>query len=152
MALSSRRNLIGAALLASLLAACGGGDEESSNFSSGGTSAQAAPSSFIGRKLVQTVQTNDGNSTTIAVGRTITYNFVDSTTVMGEGLATKLTDDWAYSVSGSTAQVRLTYPNGESIDTLTFTSATGGTYVSNITFFASGQKNQHRGTFTVSAI
>lgn len=148
MQFSSRRKLVGAVLLASLLTACGGGDEDT-DFGSSGSSETPAPSSFIGKRLVQTVRNNDGQSTTIAVGRTITYNFVDSSTVMGEGMATRLTNVWSYSVSGNTAQVTLTYPNGESKDTLTFTSATGGTYVSNIRF-TSGQTNQHSGTFTVS--
>ena len=152
MLLSSRRTLIGAAVAvaASFLTACGGGEEDS-DFESSRSSAQAAPSSFIGKKLVQTVRSNDGQSTTLAVGRTITYNFVDANTVMGEGLATRLTSDWSYSVSGSTAQVTLRYSNGTSVDTLTFTSDTGGTYVSNITF-SSGQKNSHSGTFTVSPL
>jgi hypothetical protein len=145
------RRLFGAAVLAAALAGCGGGggDEE---VPSAASSSAGAPSSFLGKKLVQTVQQSVGTGS-IAVGRTITYNFVDAQTVRGEGLATKLTDQWKYELTApNQAKVTLTYPNGESVDTLTFTSATGGTYRSDIKFFASGQTNSNSGTFTISNI
>jgi hypothetical protein len=145
----SRRTLFAATLMGTLLAGCGGGGDD--DFSSSGSSSTSAPSSFTSKRLVETVTSNDGKSTTIAVGRSITYNFVDSNTVMGDGLATRLTSDWSYSTSGSTATVTLRYSNGTSVDTLTFNSPTSGTYVSRITF-TSGQQNEHRGTFTVSSI
>lgn len=143
-----RRLFLGLAL-ASMLAACGGGGEDDLDFGTSGDSSTPAPSSFIGKKLVQTVENNDGLSTTAKVGKIITYRFVDENTVEGDGVGVRLTDDWSYSVSGSVAKVTLRYSNGTSVDELTFTSETGGTYMSNITF-SSGQKNKHWGTFTIS--
>jgi hypothetical protein len=147
-----RRKLLATALVLPFLAACGGGgDDDLGDFGSSDTGA-TAPSSIVSKKLVETVTKNDGQTTTIAVGRTITYNFVDSRTVMGAGLATKLTDNFSYSVNGNVATVKLVYPNGESTDVLTFTSPNGGTYRSDLKFYASGQTNWHSGTFTVSNV
>jgi hypothetical protein len=131
-----------------LVAACGGGGD-GSDVPHSGNDVQGAPSSIIGKTVVQTVTLSDHQGA-MAEGGQITYSFVDANTVLGDGLATLETTSWNYSHAGNSGEVTLTYVNGESTDTYTFTSSTGGTYESHITFYGSGQTNWHKGTFTVS--
>ena len=115
-----------------LLTACGG-ESTSDSSTSSGSSASGAPSSIIGWKLVQRVVTNDGKSTTIKPGNSVTYSFIDARTILGAGLNTLPTTSWTYSASGSSAIARLNYSVGYSIERLTFSSATSGTYRSEST-------------------
>lgn len=88
------------------------------------------PEPIIGYKLVQYVERNDGKTTNISPGDTIMYQFVDTTTIQGEGLHTLPTVRWLFTRSGNTATVVLEYEIGFSEDTLTFASATEGAYES----------------------
>lgn len=112
-----------------------------------------APSSIIGMKMVQTVSSSfaDPGINVVQPGDTVTYQFIDSTTIQGAGLETYPTTSWSYSVSGNTATVRLNYVNGFSEETLTFTSATGGTYRS-FNQLNTGGSGEHEGTFTITDI
>ncbi len=119
--------------IAILLQACldeGGGD--SPDYSSPGGSDVAALSSIIGYQMVQTVSQSgsDPGITVVQLGDTITYKFIDSTTIQGEGLNTYPTTSWSYTTSGSVGAARLNYTNGYSEEELTFTSSSGGTYYS----------------------
>lgn len=134
-------------LMAGFLAACGGGAGDGDYGSSGGS--YPAMSSIIGYTMVQTVRANDGKSSTISPGKTITYSFIDKATILGEGLNTVATTAWSYSKNGNSATVRLEYGSrGYSIDTLQFTSATSGTYESSMVL-SSGTTGRHSGTFVI---
>jgi hypothetical protein len=113
-----------------------------------------APTSFIGKKMVQTVTSNDGQSTTLSIGKSITYHFIDESTIGGESvLATLPTERWSYARTGSkTGTVELVYNVGKSTEYLTFNDGgLSGTYVSKIQF-NSGQSNSHSGNFIITDI
>ena len=101
--------------------------------------------------MVQTVERNDGKSTTIAPGRTITYQFIDQQTILGEGLRTLPTTSWRYSRSGSRATVELNYSAGSSVERLTFTTPTSGIYRSD-NRLNTGLTGWHEGSFTISLL
>ena len=129
-------------VLALALAAC----IEESDSSSGGN----APSSIIGMKLVQTITANDGQSTTISVGDTITYQFIDSTTILGAGDNVVPTTSWSYRRTGSnSAHVELIYHGGASYtnEYLTFSSATRGTFETE--GMAGSTPGEYSGTFQI---
>jgi|688.fasta_scaffold458962_1 hypothetical protein len=130
-----------------VLVACGG--DEGSSTPSSGNSVVGAPSSIIGKTVVQTVTRNDGSANVIGVGKQITYSFVNANTILGAGLVTLPTTSWRYSLNGNDATVDLTYSVGYANDVWTFTSPNGGTYRSN-TGLITGTKGWHEGTFTVS--
>ena len=131
------------------LVACGGGGDGGSDVPSSGNDTMGAPSSIIGKTVVQTVTDSDGVGA-MEKGGHITYSFVDANTVLGDGLATLETTGWSYEHSGNSGKVTLKYATGESVDTYTFTSPTGGTYRSDILFYGSQKTDWHIGTFTVS--
>lgn len=93
---------------------------------------------------------NDGKSTTISPGRTLTYQFVNRSTILGEGLVTIETVAWSYRASGKTATIVLDYGIGTETLTLTFESKTSGI------FEYSGQTRDltgwGEGTFTIVSI
>ena len=130
-------------LLALTLAAC---IEDSGSSDDG-----AAPSSLIGKTMVQTITANDGRSTTISVGDTITYQFIDSTTILGAGDNVVPTTSWSYQRTGSnTARVELVYHGGISwsTDELTFSTASRGTFDTEAN--AGGTPGAYSGTFVIS--
>jgi len=134
-----------------LLSACGGGDlfeEDNVDYSGGGT----APSSILNYTVVQTVSRSGlyGQSgEVIQAGESITYTFVDSSTVLGDGMVTLPTSSWSYRSNGSSGVVTLNYSSGSySVDTYTFTSTNGGTYRSEMTL-ATGSRAWQEGTFVV---
>jgi len=130
----------------------GDDDTTPATYSGSGTSTGfQAPPSIFGYKMVQTVKTNDGKSNTIGVGKTITYQFIDSNTILGDGLHAYPTTSWSYSKSGSTGTAVLKYENGESKDVLTFTSATAGTYRSDVKLIT-GTTGWHEGTFEITNV
>lgn len=119
--------------------------------SSGGSG--SAPSSVIGKKLVQTITENDGRPTTISVGSTITYQFIDSTTILGAGDNVVATTSWSYRRTGSnTAHVELIYQGGASYtdEYLTFNTETSGTFETE--GMAGSTPGEYKGTFQISDI
>jgi hypothetical protein len=137
-------------IFALLLASCSSGsDSSSSSPPSSGSSAVGAPTSVIGKTLVQRVTGNDGKTTTIAPPGSVTYTFISASEILGAGLVTIPTTSWSYSRSGSTGTVRLNYSVGKSVEKLIFTSPTSGTYRSDSTL-NSGLTGWHTGTFTVA--
>ncbi len=117
-----------------------------------GSSSAGAPDSLIGLKLVQTITDSDGKPTTIPVGDTITYQFIDSQTILGEGMNTVPTTSWSYQVtSGNTATVQLNYVGGATEEKLTFTSDNGGTFHTTGAL-NSGTTAWYSGTFVVSGL
>ena len=140
-------NLAAVAMITLGLISCA---ETGSDIGSSGSSGTGAPDSIIGYKLVQTVTGNDGKPTTISVGREIIYEFISSTTIYsGGGLAELPTTSWSYSASGDTGIVRLNYDAGYSVETLKFTSSTGGTYTS-FSELNSGTTGDVSGTFIIT--
>jgi|GEM_PF-4362372 len=126
------------------LAAC---IEDSDSSDEGGS----APSSIIGKKLVQTITANDGRSTTISVGDTITYQFIDSTTILGAGDNVVPTTSWSYQrTGGNTAHVKLIYHGGASYtdEYLTFNTGTSGTFRTE--GMAGSTPGEYSGTFRIS--
>lgn len=144
----SIRQAVACVLCATLLAACGGGGGDDISVPASGNSASGAPSSIIGKTVVQTVTRNDGSAAVIGVGKQIHYSFVDANTILGEGLHTLPTTSWSYHLNGNVATVDLEYSVGWAHDTWTFTSPTGGTYHSD-TGLITGTKGWHEGTFVV---
>jgi hypothetical protein len=114
-----------------------------------------APDTVIGYKMVQTVEGNDEKDTTIAVGRTITYQFIDTTTILGDGIERIPTSSWAYEkVAVNQAGIVLRYDGvGKSYESLYFDAddRTRGGYTSTI-LFETGQKNKHWGRFVITPL
>ena len=139
--------------LALILAACGsGGDEiDIDDVPSSGGSGVPVPASIIGYKLVQYVERNDGKPSTIGVGDSITYQFIDAHTILGEGLHTISTTSWSYTRRGNSATVELNFEIGFSVEELTFTSATEGTYESN-SQLNTGTTGWHAGSFEITGL
>lgn len=134
--------------LSFLLLALTGCDEDNDS-SSGGH----APASIIGQKLVQTITANDGRETTISVGDTITYQFIDSTTILGAGDNVVATTSWSYSRTGAnTPHVELVYHDGipYSDEYLTFNTGTSGTFETE--GMAGSQPGAYSGTFQISDV
>ena len=134
-------------MISSTLTAC-----LDSSDSSSGSSDAGAPHSIIGNKLVQTITANDGKPTTISVGDTITYQFIDRHTILGDGDHVVPTTSWSYTRhSGNRATVELVYHDGmaKTTDELDFSSSTRGTFstVGN----AGGTTGAYSGTFVVSS-
>lgn len=131
------------------LVGCMDDDEESGSTAAGDT----APASFIGKKMVQEITGNDGRETTIGLGSTITYQFIDATTVLGEGDNVVPTTAWSYEKTGSnTARVRLEYHNGASYtnEYLTFNSDTRGIFETE--GMAGSTPGEYNGTFVISDV
>ena len=80
--------LIGMACLLALSGRDGVDEIAEDGIPTSGESNISVPKSTIGYKLVQYVERNDGKPTTISPGDTITYQFGDTTTFLGEGLHT----------------------------------------------------------------
>lgn len=115
-----------------------------------GNSDEGAPASILGQTMVQTVTWNDEKEGTISVGDTITYSFIDETTILGDGLAVIPTEYWSYTKSGNQGEVDLNYGNaGTSTEVITFTSETAGTYISYISLAADNSEHKHGGTFVI---
>jgi len=155
--------------ISSLVVGCGGGgtglefNNESNSSSSDGSDDDGdnnnnnneprAPTSIISANVVLSVTDSfaDEGVTVVQAGDTITYKFIDNTTISGAGAGNDVypITSWKYLASGSSATIKLNYANGSSLDTLTFTAATGGTYESVITL-ARGKTASHSGSFDVS--
>ena len=140
-----------------LLAGCLDSDSSSGGSSSGDT----APSSIIGYKLVQTIDKAEvletsGTATFLDRGDTLTYQFIDSTTILGEGLHTVPTTGWGYTANGNVADIWLQYTAGDVEDRLSFTSENGGTFTGIHTLYATAYHSQSRvrytGTFRISGV
>ena len=149
---SSIRNVTLLCVCSLAIVGCSATGEEDSVPSSG-SSGVGAPSSIISNKLVQRVieSGTDDNIDVVQPGASVEYNFIDSRTIQGAGLNTLPTTSWSYSSSGSRATVNLNYSVGRAVESLTFTSSTGGTYRS-VSTLNSGSSGWHTGTFTVSGI
>lgn len=81
-------------LLGLSLSGCGGGDSD------GDSSDTRAPDSIIGYTLVQTIQETNvlvstPTSQFLQPGDTLTYRFIDSTTIQGEGFNVVPTLGWS---------------------------------------------------------
>ncbi|PKM22581.1 MAG: hypothetical protein CVV10_03595 [Gammaproteobacteria bacterium HGW-Gammaproteobacteria-14] len=129
------------------LAGCGGGGDSDSG--------ARAPDSIIGYTLVQTIQETNVLSSTatsqfLQPGDTLTYRFIDSTTIQGEGFNVVPTTGWSYSTSGSSATVNLRYQAGDVEDELNFTSELGGTFSGIHELFSTGARVNYKGTFRIS--
>lgn len=144
------------ALTSLLISACGGGGSDGGSSSSGSSS---APSSIVGLKLVETITdvtiiSNPISTSFLGTGDTLTYQFIDRSTVLGEGFVAIPTSSWRYSVSGNTANVTLNLESG-SIggtieDELVFDTSNSGTFTS-LHSTTSGTKVRYEGNFRVSA-
>ena len=148
--MATKRTIIAGVLILMAVLFIGGcgGDEEGDN---SGDSGSGAPESIIGWKMVQYVDRNDGQPTTIGVGRTVTYSFIDEHTILGEGLDTVPTTSWSYTSSGSSATLNLNYEGGTEVHELTFTSETQGTYETNIKHIF-GMTGWTAGRFTITRV
>ena len=146
-----------------MLAACGGGSSGGSGVpdsgSGGSIGGAGAPASIIGARLVETVETVDflqGSPNQVNVvqpGGTITYQFIDEQTILGEGVDVIPTTGWSYSRTGSnTAVVELHYVGGRSTEELTFTSDNSGRFVSHTELTHLGVRVRYTGTFRTSDI
>jgi hypothetical protein len=139
--------LLGLSMLT--MAGCGGDSDGDSD------SGARAPDSIIGYTLVQTIQETIVLSSTptsqfLQPGDTLTYRFIDSTTIQGEGFSVVPTTGWSYSTNGSRATVNLRYQAGDVKDELNFTSELGGTFSGVHELFSSGAKVNYKGTFRIS--
>ncbi len=139
----------------SLLAACGGG--ESDSIPSSSSSSVRAPSSIFGVKLVESLDPNSKKvqpapgSSGITFANSITYQFIDANTILGEGLLVVPTLSWTYTTSGNVAYVHMQMQYGVTDEVLTFTSNTGGTFTTTGSLI-SGTKFSYAGTFTVGSV
>ena len=138
-------------VILSLLSACGGSGDDGG----GDSTSTPAPDSIIGYTLVETIQeTNVLSSTStsqfLQPGDTLTYRFIDSTTIQGEGFHVVPTLSWSYSASGNRAVVNLNYEAGVAEEELTFTSELGGTFSGTHELFSTGAKVNYKGTFRIS--
>jgi len=151
--------------ISSFVVGCGGGsglelNNESNNSSSDDSDDDGdnnnephAPASIISANVVLTVTDSNADEgvTVVQAGDSITYKFIDNTTISGAGAGNDVypTTSWTYLASGSSATIKLNYANGSSLDTLTFTSAAGGSYES-VSTLAEGKTATHSGSFEVS--
>lgn len=115
-----------------------------------------APSSIIGWKLVETIQTVQivsGSLNVLQPGQTLTYQFVDANTILGEGLNTLSTQSWYQQRMGRNAIfVELEYGHGASHHNLTFTTERSGTFDDQHFFHASGNRVRYTGTFRIEEV
>lgn len=141
--------------LSLLLSGCGGGGGSGS--SSSGSSSVGAPTSLIGKKVVMTVTKSSyvpsSPGATISItqpGGTIEYTLVSSTQVIGKGLLTIPTISWSWALfTGNAGKLYMHMQYGDTTDTYTFTSSTGGTWHQSGSL-VTGTTFQFDGTFTIA--
>lgn len=115
-----------------------------------------APSSIVGWKLVETIRTVQivsGDLKVLQPGQTLTYQFVDENTILGEGLHTLATQSWYQQRVGRNGIfVELEYGHGASHHNLTFQTERTGTFDDQHFFHATGSRVRYTGTFRIEEI
>lgn len=121
------------------------------------------PPSIIGYKLVEKVEQGtllEGDPAQIVIlqrGETLTYQFVDGNTIVGDGLHVVPTVSWSYRrISGNQAEVTFNYDAGVTTDTLTFHTEASGEFVGYHRRFAQGPFAaayvRYEGTFRIGGL